>query len=113
MRSVEAVPSSSLSSLSSAGCLPGGAAGRGFCRYRACLPWHSRLEHCAGFHQSPLWQWQMLQSSTFTSMPAGIIVVPAKQFGPAKKHRGNRNKYFFVVFVFFLIYFQLGVAVLL
>lgn len=70
-------------------------AGGGFC-YRACLPWHSRLEHCAGFHQSPLWQWQMLQSSTFTSMPAGIIVVPAKQFGPAKTHGSNRNnKYFF------------------
>jgi len=72
------------------------AAGRGVCRYRACLPWHSRLEHCAGFHQSPLWQWQMLQSSTFTSMPAGIIVVPAKQFGPAKTHGGNRNKYPFL-----------------
>lgn len=50
--------------------------------YTVCLPWHSRFEHWAGFHQSPLWQWQMLHSSTFTSMPAGIIVVPAKQFGP-------------------------------
>lgn len=43
---------------------------------------HSRLKHCAGFHQSPLWQRQMVQSSTFTSIPAGMIVVPAKQFGP-------------------------------
>lgn len=50
--------------------------------YTICLPWHSRFEHWAGFHQSPLWQWQMLHSSTFTSMPAGIMVVPAKQFGP-------------------------------
>lgn len=25
----------------------------------------------------------MVQSSTFTSIPAGMIVVPAKQFGPA------------------------------
>lgn len=44
---------------------------------------HSRRKHCAGFHQSPLWQRQMVQSSTFTSIPAGMIVVPAKQFGPA------------------------------
>lgn len=43
---------------------------------------HSRRKHCAGFHQSPLWQRQMVQSSTFTSIPAGMIVVPAKQFGP-------------------------------
>lgn len=66
-----------------------GLLGRERC-YRACLPWHSRLEHCAGFHQSPLWQWQMLQSSTFTSMPAGIIVVPAKQLGPVETHEGDR-----------------------
>lgn len=44
---------------------------------------HSRRKHCACFHQSPLWQRQMVQSSTFTSIPAGMIVVPAKQFGPA------------------------------
>lgn len=43
---------------------------------------HSRRKHCACFHQSPLWQRQMVQSSTFTSIPAGMIVVPAKQFGP-------------------------------
>lgn len=69
---------------------------QGECRYRACLPWHSRLEHCAGFHQSPLWQWQMLQSSTFTSMPAGIIVVPAKQLGPEETQGSNRGQCCFV-----------------
>ena len=50
---------------------------------------HSRRKHCAGFHQSPLWQRQMVQSSTFTSIPAGMIVVPAKQFGPAAWERGG------------------------
>lgn len=68
-----------------------------FCSYRACLPWHSRLEHCAGFHQSPLWQWQMLQSSTFTSMPAGMMVVPAKQLGPVGTQAHRRNEYTFLI----------------
>lgn len=29
---------------------------QGFWPYAVGLPWHSRLEHWAGFHQSPLWQ---------------------------------------------------------
>lgn len=53
---------------------------------------HSRRKHCACFHQSPLWQRQMVQSSTFTSIPAGMIVVPAKQFGPVALGReGGRG----------------------
>lgn len=73
----------------------GGVGARGLRGYSACLPWHSRLEHCAGFHQSPLWQWQMLQSSTFTSMPAGMMVVPAKQLGPAETRGRNEYTLFF------------------
>ncbi len=53
---------------------------------------HSRRKHCAGFHQSPLWHRQMVQSSTFTSMPAGMIVVPAKQFGPVTWGKGGDFK---------------------
>ncbi len=53
---------------------------------------HSRRKHCAGFHQSPLWHRQMVQSSTFTSMPAGMIVVPAKQFGPVTWEKGDFKK---------------------
>ncbi len=53
---------------------------------------HSRRKHCAGFHQSPLWHRQMVQSSTFTSMPAGMIVVPAKQFGPVTWEKGGDFK---------------------
>lgn len=52
---------------------------------------HSRRRHCAGFHQSPLWQRQMVQSSTFTSIPAGMIVVPAKQFGPVTQEVGEEG----------------------
>lgn len=33
----------------------------------------------------------MVQSSTFTSIPAGMIVVPAKQFGPAAWERQERR----------------------
>lgn len=55
---------------------------------------HSRRKHCACFHQSPLWQRQMVQSSTFTSIPAGMIVVPAKQFGPVALGReGGRERF--------------------